>query len=297
LTKLRGIITPLLTPFKEDYSLDVTSLGNIIEHVIKGGVSAVFPLGTTGEFCSYNLAMQKAIIQEVCAAVDGRISVMIGISATSLSDTLELAEKAKECGADSVVATLPYYFKLSQEEIRKYFELIADSVSLPLYVYNMPGQTKIHIEPATVLALSNHPNIVGLKDSSGDMSYFGEVAKLFKDKDFDLFVGPEEKLTESLKLGGHGGVNGGSNLFPEWYVSLYNAYQLGNMGEVETIQNRIQKLSEGVYNLDNNPNSYLQGIKAAMQIHGLCDARLAPPLQELSSDLKLVLQENLNKLF
>jgi 4-hydroxy-tetrahydrodipicolinate synthase len=295
--KLRGIITPLVTPLNENYLLDVASLRKIIEHIIKGGVSAVFPLGTTGEFCSFKVAMQKEIIQEVCAAVRGRIPVLIGISATCLSDSLVLAEIAKKSGADALVATLPYYYKLSQEEISHYYKLLADSVSLPLYLYNMPGQTKIHIEPETVLSLSKHPNIIGFKDSSGDMEYFAKVTKLFKNIDFDLFVGPEEKLTESLILGAHGGVNGGSNLFPKWYVSLYDAYQNGDMDQVESLQNKIQKLSEEVYHLNDNPNSYLQGIKAAMSIHGLCQATLAPPLQGLSSNLKMELKEKLNKLF
>lgn len=294
---LNGIITPLVTPLNTDFSLDIDSLAKILEHIIEGGVSGVFPLGTTGEFCSFSMNMQKEIIKHVCATVNGRIPVLIGISSPSLQDTLSLAEVAKNCHADALVATLPFYYQLSQEEVVDYYTRVADNVSLPLFLYNMPGQTKINIELETVLTLSKHPNIVGLKDSSADMKYFAELSTLFKNTDFELYVGPEEKLAESLRLGAHGGVNGGSNLYPKLYVSLYKAFQEGDMAMVEKLHKQILKLSDAVYNLTNNPNSYLQGLKAAMSVNGLCEATLAPPLKEISASLKIDLREKLNTLF
>lgn len=294
---LDGIITPLITPLNSDFSLDIVALKKIIEHIIEGGVSAVFPLGTTGEFCSFSMTMQKQVITEVCAAVNGRIPVLVGISSPSLHDTYVLAEVAKNCQADALVATLPFYYRLSQEEVVDYYTTLANKVDLPLFLYNMPGQTKINIEIETVLTLSKHPNIVGLKDSSADMKYFADLATLFKNTDFTLYVGPEEKLAESLKLGAHGGVNGGSNLYPKLYVSLFKAFKEGDIARVEKIQMQILKLSRTVYNLTNNPNSYLQGLKAAMNINGLCEATLAIPLKELSGHLKIDLREKLTTLF
>ena len=294
---LRGIITPLITPLNADYSLDVSSLDKIVEHIIAGGVSGVFPLGTTGEFCSLSLSMQKEIILRVCTSVKSRIPVLVGISSVSLSDTLTLAEQANRFHADALVATLPFYYQLSQKEIIDYFSLLANKVKLPLFLYNMPSKTKINFDLATVLTLSKHPNIIGLKDSSGDMKYFSDLTALLGNTDFDLYVGPEEKLAESLSLGAHGGVNGGSNLYPKLYVSLYNAFQKGDMKQVEKLQKDIQRLSDVVYHLTKNPNAYLQGLKTALSINGLCQDTLAPPLQDLSSKLKIDLRAKLNTLF
>ena len=160
----------------------------------------------------------------------------------------------------------------------------------------MPGLTKIIIEPQTAKKLSEHHNIIGLKDSSGDLDYFAEIGQMFKGTAFGTYVGPEEILAESLKRGADGGVNGGSNLFPKWYVELFNAFEANDLEKVTTLQNKINELSQSVYHLSDSPNSYLQGIKSAMASQGFCSDVLAPPLLGLSKELKPLLLNNLNKL-
>ncbi|WP_341225213.1 dihydrodipicolinate synthase family protein [uncultured Arcticibacterium sp.] len=281
--ELSGIITPLITPLRPDFTLDDGALAKIINHAIAGGVSSIFPLGTTGEFASFSLNFQLDVIKKVCEQVNGRVAVLISITASCVEDTLKLAEMAEKCNADAVVATLPFYFSLSQDEISSYFTQIADNVNLPLYLYNMPGKTKINIAPETVNVLAKHPNIIGLKDSSGDMGYFGTVSKLVEEPGFSLYVGPEEELAEALKLGAKGGVNGGSNLFPKFYVELFNAFEKGDLAQVDELQTKVRAFSAAVYNLTDNPNNYLQGLKAAMSIKGFCEPTLAPPLKALGS--------------
>lgn len=281
---LSGIITPLITPLKSDYTLDTKALETIIDHAIVGGVSAVFPLGTTGEFASFSLNFQLDVIQKVCEHVNGRVTVLISITASALEDTLKLAEMAEKCKADALVATLPFYFPLSKKEITNYFSLVADEVKLPLYLYNMPSKTKLSISPETVKTLAKHPNIIGLKDSSGDMGYFKAISSLVIEEGFSLYVGPEEELAEALSLGAKGGVNGGSNIFPTFYVELFEAFQKGDLLAVEKLQSKIRAFSSAVYDLTDNPNNYLQGLKAAMSIKGLCEPILAPPLQALEID-------------
>ncbi|AWV97024.1 dihydrodipicolinate synthase family protein [Arcticibacterium luteifluviistationis] len=282
-SELSGIITPLVTPLKSDFSLDEEALAKIINHAIDGGVHAIFPLGTTGEFASFSLNFQLDLIKKVSKVVNGRVAVLISITSSCLDDSFKLAEMATTCHADAVVATLPFYFTLNQDEIVSYFQRIADGVKLPLYMYNMPGMTKIHIAPETVNILAKHPNIIGLKDSSGDMNYFKAVSELVDEPGFSLYVGPEEELAEALRLGAKGGVNGGSNIFPEFYVELFNAFEKGDLAQVEELQTKIKAFSAAVYNLTDNPNSYLQGLKAAMSVKGLCEPTLAPPLKSLGS--------------
>lgn len=296
MNRISGIIAPIITPLNLTFLLDSVSLEKIIEHIIDGGVKAIFALGTTGEFSSLSLDLKNEVIQKTCLFVKKRISTLIGISSCDWQESLALAETAFLNKADAVVATPPYYFDMSQDDIIGYYSDLADRVKLPLYLYNMPSLTKINIEPETVKVLALHPNIIGLKDSSGNMNYFGELGKLFKNSDFYLYVGPEERLAESLSLGARGGVNGGSNLFPKLYVNLFDAFSRKDFEEVNRLQTQIQKLSDLVYNLTDSPNAYLQGLKSAMCMEGLCGDILAPPLKSLNQIARNQLIENLKEL-
>lgn len=158
------------------------------------------------------------------SAVAGRVPVLVGVTDTSLEESLRLAHKAAECGAAAVVAAPPYYFAPSQTELTMYYKALADALPLPLCLYNMPVHVKVSLEPATVKELAGHPNIIGLKDSSSNMVYFQTLLYELSDRpDFALFMGPEQLTAESVMLGAAGGVNGGANVFPELYVALYEA--------------------------------------------------------------------------
>jgi dihydrodipicolinate synthase/N-acetylneuraminate lyase len=294
--KIKGIITPIITPLNSDFTLDIEGFKKVIENIISGGVQAVFALGTTGEFSSLTFETKKEVIEKTCSVVNKRIITLIGISSCDLKESLALAEIALKNNADALVASPPFYFQMNQDEIFSYYSDLADKVKLPLYLYNMPGLTKIIIEPQTAKKLSEHHNIIGLKDSSGDLDYFDEIGQIFKGTAFGTYVGPEEILAESLKRGADGGVNGGSNLFPKWYVELFDAFEANDLEKVTSLQNKINELSQGVYHVSDSPNSYLQGIKSAMASQGFCSDVLAPPLLGLPKELKPLLINNLNKL-
>lgn len=290
---LRGIITPLITPLNPDFSLDRESLEKVIEHVIAGGVHGIFILGTTGEFAGLTRETKVELIRETGRLVAGRVPVLVGITDCAFEESLNLAKIAKEAGAAAAVATTPYYMNVGQEELAQYFHKLADSVPLPLFLYNMPGNTHKHIAPETATRLAKHPNIIGLKDSSGDLETFGAYRKLLASfSDFSLLVGPEEILAETLAMGGNGGVNGGTNLFPKLYVELYEAFESGKKSKVKAIQEMICFLSEQLYENENYKSSYLKGLKAAMSFEGLCQDNLALPLYGYSEVEKEKLIEN-----
>src|SRR5690606_15059158 len=180
-TGVCGIIPPMVTPLLSDnLSLDLKGVNNLLEHLIAGGVHGVFVLGTTGESTSLSYKTRIQLINESCKIVNGRIPVFVGITDTSIEESLHLASIAKKAGASYVVAAPPYYYGLGQEELFKYYWKLADSLPLPLFLYNMPSHTKINIEPKTVARLSEHPNIVGLKDSSANTVYFQNLCFLLK---------------------------------------------------------------------------------------------------------------------
>jgi len=275
---LSGIITPLITPLKLDQlSLDITSLNKVIEHVIAGGVHGIFILGTTGEAPNISYTTRRHLIIETVKITNNRVPVVVGISDTSLEESLQLASISKEAGAIAVVAAPPYYYGLSTVELFNYFWQLADKLPLPLYLYNMPSHTKTNIDVETVMQLAEHPNIVGLKDSSANTVYFQKLCHMFKNSNFDLFVGPEEITPEMVVMGASGGVNGGSNLFPKLYTSLYQAALAKDFDRIYELTNLVMEISTKIYNLGSFGSSYLKGMKGAASILGLTNNTIAPP--------------------
>lgn len=288
---LRGIIPPLVTPIHEDFTLDHTSLIKIIEHTIAGGVHGIFILGTTGEFASLSSIVKHELISMTCAKVDGLIPVLVGITDCSFNESLNLAAKALDSGASAVVATSPFYMNIGQEELVNYYQKLADKVELPLLLYNMPSHTGMAIDLSSVAILAEHPNIIGIKDSSGDLSYFESLCNLFQEKpDFTILVGPEEYLVETMNMGGHGAVAGGANLFPELYVKLYEAILAKNYELIEALQVTVLFLSKNLYSHGTYKSNYLKGLKASMSFSGLCKDVLALPLFPYSEEEKAILK-------
>lgn len=280
---LRGIIPPLITPFNSDSSLDVKSLERMLTHVIEGGVHGVFILGTTGECSSLSHAVKNQLIEATCKFVAGKIPVLVGITDCAFQESKNLANLAKSSGAEAVVAAPPFYMNLGQEELCKYFQQLADEVPLPLFLYNMPSHTKIAIEAETVLQLAKHPNMIGLKDSSGNGVYFQSLLNsLASQVDFTLTVGPEEMMAETMLMGGHGAVAGGANLFPSLYVKLYQAALDRDFEKIQMYQKVVMEVSSKLYGHGNCKSSYLRGVKATCAFLGLSQGYLASPLYEFS---------------
>lgn len=290
---LRGIIPPLITPLNADNSLDIQSLEKVLSHVIKGGVHGVFILGTTGESSSLSLAVKNQLIESTCRFIGGRIPVLVGITDCSFQESLNLSVLAKNSGADAVVAAPPFYMNIGQEELLNYYRRLADEVSLPLILYNMPSHTKIGIEHDTVIHLAKHPNVIGLKDSSGNGVYFQAVCNSLVDRtDFTLMVGPEEMLAETVLLGGNGAVAGGANLFPSLYVKLYEAARDQDFEKIKVYQRIVMELSSKLYGFGSYRSSYLRGVKASCAFLGLSKDYLALPLYGFSKSEMIEFRKN-----
>lgn len=285
--KIRGIIPPMVTPLLEDNVLDRDGAVRIVEHMIKGGVHAIFLLGTTGEAQSIPSELRYEFVELVCRQVAGRVPVLVAITDTSIDDSLKLAGFAKAQGAAGVVAAAPYYFPMSQEELVCYFSALADRSPLPVYLYNMPSHVKAFLEVPTVVKLAAHPNIAGLKDSSANMNYFRTLYHhLGGREDFALYVGPEELTGECVLMGADGGINGGANMFPELYVSMFNAAEKCDIDKVREIQKRIMAVSTTIYTVGSGSSSYLRGLKCALSQLGLCNGHLALPYRDFDEEHK-----------
>jgi 4-hydroxy-tetrahydrodipicolinate synthase len=275
---LRGVIVPMVTPLLDRDSLDVAGLERLIEHILIGGVHGLFILGTTGEAPSISYRLRFELIERVCAQVKGRAPVLVGITDTSFVESVNIACKANQAGAQAVVLAPPYYFPAGQPELLEYLKHLTPELPLPLFLYNMPSYTKQVFEPQTIRAAADITGIVGLKDSSGNMIYFHHLLSILKDRaDFSLLMGQEELLAEAILAGGQGGVCGGANLIPKLYVDLYNAASSRDLTAVESLRKKVMQISTTIYNVGKYESSYLKGLKCALSCMGICSDFLAEP--------------------
>lgn len=277
---LCGIIPPLVTPLSDQDHIDVQGSERLLEHVIRGGVHGIFALGTTGEGTSLSPAMRHRFVELVCEVVEHRVPVLIGITDTCMASALDLADQSFAAGASAVVSAAPYYLPMTQRDLLEYIETLADRLPLPLLLYNMPSCTKTAFDVATVRQLSQHENIVGVKDTSGDLDYFAKLAGIAAARaDFTLLIGPEEKLAKSIELGGKGGVTGGANMFPSLYVALYTAASRGDWDRARRLQAIVQQISDSMYGVTDSGARVLQGIKTGLAELGICSGIVAQPFR------------------
>ena len=294
---LRGIIPPMLTPLLDRDNLDAAGLERLIEHVLGGGVHGLFILGTTGEGPSLGYRLRCELIDRTCEQVAGRVPVLVGISDTSLVESVNLADYAADAGARAVVLAAPYYFPAGQAELLQYVEHIAAELPLPVFLYNMPSHTKLSFEPETVRRLIGIPNVVGLKDSSGDMAYFGQLRQVCRQRpDWTLLIGPEELLAEAILLGGHGGVSGGANLCPRLYVDLFQAASRGDTGRVAELQAKVVQIRRAIYSVARHGAAVIAGLKCALSCLGVCDDFMAEPFHRMRGAQRELIREHLDEL-
>lgn len=294
---LTGIVPPIVTPLKSRDVVDVEGFEKLIEHMIAGGIHGLFVLGSTGEAPSLSYKTREEVIERACRQVNGRIPVIVGITDTSFAESVKIASVSEKAGADAVVIAPPYYFPAGQPELLEYLQHITPELGLPLFLYNMPGLTKLTFEPDTVRKASEIKGIVGLKDSSANMIYFHKLQALFVDRpEFSLLVGAEELLAETVLLGGHGCICGGANLFPKLYVDLFNAARAGDLKTSIALHDKVMQVSSAIYGVGHHWSSYLKGVKGALSCMGICDDFMAEPFHRFRKEEKSLLGERLAKL-
>jgi 4-hydroxy-tetrahydrodipicolinate synthase len=275
---LRGIVPPLVTPLTGPDSLDVGGVERLVEHVLAAPVAGLFVLGTTGEGPNLSHTIRYDMIDRTEAAVRGRVPVLVGISDTSFRESKLLAAHAETAGAAAVVAAPPYYHKPSPAELRAWVRGLHNDMMLPVYLYNMPGHTRTWFDFDTLKEAMGLDNVIGFKDSGGDLAYFDAVLKLKNEHrpDWRVFVGPEHLTAAATGLGGDGGVNGGANLFPRLFTDLFAAAARHDANEVERLQAAVTALG-AIYTQGDGESSVVRGLKCALSIAGICSDVVAEP--------------------
>ena len=238
--EMKGIIVPILTPMNEDESLNLPELRNQIERLIAAGVHGIFPFGTNGE--GYILSEQeKEQVLEVCVdQVKGRVPVYAGSGCISTRDTIRQSRRAKELGADVLSIITPSFAAASQDELYAHYRAVAESVDLPILLYNIPARTGNALAPATVARLADIDNIVGAKDSSGNFDNILQYIECTRGKGFTVLSGNDSLILWTLLAGGQGGIAGCANVFPKNMVAIYENFVKGDMTAAREAQDAIR---------------------------------------------------------
>jgi len=287
----------MVTPLTDRESLDLPGVERLVEHIVAGGVAGLFILGTTGEGPSLGYRLRQELIEAVAEEVAGRVPLLVGVTDSSLGESVGLAEFAADAGAQAVVVAPPYYYPATRDELTRHVEHLAAESPLPIFLYNMPSHTKLSFDLETLRRLIQVPNIVGLKDSSANMIYFHSVRRLARERpDWTLLVGPEELLAESVLLGGDGGVCGGANLFPRLYVDLFDAAHRGDLPRARQLHDDVMRVATALYTIPAHGAPVIAGLKAALACQDICRDVLAEPFGPLSEDHRRQIRERLEDL-
>jgi len=274
----RGSIVALITPMHDDGRIDEESLGRLVDFHVEGKTSAIVAVGTTGESATLDEQEHCALIRRVVELAAGRIPVIAGTGANSTSEAIVLTRWAKEAGADAALLVTPYYNKPTQEGLYLHYKAVAEVVDIPQILYNVPGRTACDMLPETVARLSLIPNIVGIKEATGDLARLARLKSLCA-KDFDLFSGDDVTACEFILQGGHGDVSVTANVVPGLMQEMCTAALAGRRDEALKLNARLDPLHRNLF-VQSNPIP----VKWAVAQMGLSSRGIRLPLTWLTED-------------
>ena len=277
-----GIITPIVTPFHrdEDQSINYEATEKLIDHLIDHGVNGIFILGSNGEFHVVDENEKVEFAKKVIEIVNKRVPVFVGTGCCSTRETVRLSKKMEELGADALSVITPYFLKPTNANLYAHYKAVADSVNIPIVLYNIPKATGCPLDPELVDQLADIENIKAIKDSSGELERIQAYADIAKRKDFELLIGSDSKISYAYGLGASAAVAGTSNVIVDTLVSLDRALRAGESEKAEKLQKDIDVL-RGVLKLGTVPSA----MKRSVELAGIAEVGPARmPVQELSKE-------------
>ena len=278
-----GVVVPMVTPVTASGEIDVTAVEKIIESFAQAGVHALV-MGTTGEGNSIAPDQAKILVSAAAKAASGRIVIYVGLSGCSTRQHVEMANEYHKLGADVIVPTLPSYYALTNEQMYQYYKTLADRVTAPVMLYNIKATTHMSIPVDVVRQLSEHPNIVGLKDSERDLERMEACLdiSLHSDK-FAYFVGWAAQSANALALGADGIVPSTGNFVPQMFRDLYDAGVANDEETSHRLQNETDAMAK-IYQADRTLGQSLAALKVMMGTKGLCGPDMLSPLTRLTEE-------------
>lgn len=278
--KFKGTGVAIVTPFKNDLSIDFAALGRVVNHVIDGGVNYIVAMGTTGESVTLTKDEKKAIINYVGEAIDSRVPLVVGIGGNNTQEVINSIRQSNLSGVDGILSVAPYYNKPTQRGLIQHFKAIATCSPLPLIIYNVPGRTSCNITAETCLELAhNCDNIVAVKEASGDINQIMKIIK-GKPENFNVISGDDMFTIPIIAVGGTGVISVLANAYPAQCCEIVNNAIKNNFKTAREIQFRFLEMIELLF-VEGNP----AGVKAMMSTMNLCNNTLRLPLVPVSRSI------------
>jgi 4-hydroxy-tetrahydrodipicolinate synthase len=283
-TKFHGIIPPVSIIFNDKGELDKKGMSTVIDFLIDSGVDGLFFLGSGGEFSQMSVEERMEVASFSTEYVNGRLPVLIGTGSSSTREVVLLSQHAEKVGADAVVIINPYYWPLTEENLLAHYSEVANSINLPILLYNFPTLSGQDLSPELVLQLvEKHENIVGIKETVENVSHIRDMILTVKGKhpNFAVFSGFDDHLFNTLSLGGDGAISASINFAPELAIGVYNAFKEKQFEKAVELHKRLAFLPT-MYKLD---SPFVGVIKEAMKLKGLdISTHVLPPARSLSSE-------------
>ncbi|MCS4541529.1 MAG: 4-hydroxy-tetrahydrodipicolinate synthase [Euryarchaeota archaeon] len=285
--RVSGVIPALITPFTKNFEIDEEGFRSNIDFVIRGGVSAIVPVGTTGEAATLSHEEHKKVI-DIAIAAAGKVPVFAGTGSNNTAEAIELTKYAEDAGSDAALMITPYYNKPNDSGIVKHFKAVAEAVNIPIILYNIPGRTGQNVRPEIIAKLAEIDNIIAIKEASGDLRQVMKIIELCGDK-LQVISGDDELTYPIMALGGTGVISVAANIIPKQMCKLVDAMTKGNLKQAKQLHYKYLKLFKTLF-LETNPVP----VKEAMNMMGLAAGPTRLPLGPMSEEnrktLKAVLE-------
>ena len=276
----KGTGIALITPFKTDQSVDFEALTKIVNHVVDNGADFLVVLGTTSEAPTLSAEEKKLVISTILKANNGRLPVMLGIGGNNTQAVIEAIKAQDFSGIQGILSVVPYYNKPNQRGMKAHFEAIADASPVPVVVYNVPGRVGVNLQAATCVELAQHPNIIAVKEASGNLQ---QIMEILRDKpaDFDVISGDDGITQPLMALGATGVISVAANAYTKPFSRMMNAMKAGRTEEALQLHYAILRMNQLIF-ADGSP----AGIKCLMNHMGLCQNVLRLPLVTVNEKVK-----------
>lgn len=274
---IQGSMVALITPMNDDNSLDWASLHKLVDWHLEQGTHAIVAMGTTGESATLSVEEHLSVVKKVVDQVNGRVPVIAGTGANSTSEAIELTQAAKNAGADACLLVTPYYNKPTQEGLFLHHKAVAEAVTIPQYLYNVPGRTGVDMKPETALRLAQIANIAGIKEATGDL---GRAKTLIEQAPsaFAVLSGDDATAVELILMGGKGDISVTANVAPKLVAQMCELALAGKADEARAINQRLLALHDAMF-VESNPIP----VKWAVQQLGMIQSGIRLPLTPLSA--------------
>ncbi len=276
----KGTGIALITPFKKDHSIDIESLIKIVNHVIDNGADFLVVLGTTSEAPTLTSEEKNLVINTILKANNGRLPILLGMGGNNTQAVIEAIKAQNFDGIQGILSVVPYYNKPNQRGMRAHFESIADASPVPVVVYNVPGRVGVNLQAATCVELAQHPNIIAVKEASGNLQ---QIMEILRDKptDFDVLSGDDGITQPLMALGAQGVISVAANAYTKPFSRMMKAMREGHAEEALRLHYAMLRMNQLIF-ADGNP----AGIKCLMSIMGLCENVLRLPLVSVNEKVE-----------